>query len=105
TTADGWRAALARLRASGFQIVALTLADSAQDLNDWARSPRRERMALLLGTEGAGLSRDAEEAADARIRIDIRREVDSLNVAVAAGIALHRLWHRRSEPSSGQQHE
>jgi tRNA G18 (ribose-2'-O)-methylase SpoU len=103
TTADGWRAALARLRQSGFQIVALTPAESAQDLDDWTCSARRDRIALLLGAEGAGLSREAEEAADARIRIDIRREVDSLNVAVAAGIALHRLRHRGSQPSGQPQ--
>jgi tRNA G18 (ribose-2'-O)-methylase SpoU len=93
TTADAWRAALTQLRACGFQILALTPNEPAQNLDDWTRSPRREPIALLLGAEGAGLSREAEDAADVRIRIDIRRDVDSINVAVAAGIALHRLRH------------
>jgi tRNA G18 (ribose-2'-O)-methylase SpoU len=89
--AGGWRAALAQIRAGGFQLVALTLDESAQDLDGMARATPADRIALLLGAEGAGLSPDAQEAAEVRVRIGIRPVVDSLNVAVAAGIALHRL--------------
>jgi len=71
--------------------VALTPREPARDLDEYARSTRHDRMALLLGAEGAGLSPEAEESADVRVRIGIRSDVDSLNVAVAAGIALHRL--------------
>jgi 23S rRNA (guanosine2251-2'-O)-methyltransferase len=46
---------------------------------------------LVVGTEGAGLTRMAESAADSRVRIPIARDVDSLNLSVAVGIALHRL--------------
>jgi tRNA G18 (ribose-2'-O)-methylase SpoU len=88
---EGWRETLERLRAAGFQVVALTPGESAQDLDDFAGTARHERIAVLLGAEDAGLSREAEAAADIRVRIAVRREVDSLNVAVAAGIALHRL--------------
>ena len=88
---DGWGAALVRLRAEGFQIVALTLSERALDLETFARSRRPDRLALLVGTEGAGLSAAAETAADVHVRIPIRDEVDSLNVSVATGIALHRL--------------
>jgi tRNA G18 (ribose-2'-O)-methylase SpoU len=102
---DGWPDALARIRASGFQILALTPAVSAQGLDDFVRSSHCERIALLLGAEGAGLSRMSEAAADVHVRIPIRRDVDSLNVAVAAGIALHRLAPRISEPPSRQQQE
>ena len=48
-------------------------------------------IALVLGTEGAGLTPAVEAAADVRVRIPISGRVDSLNVAVAAGIALYRL--------------
>lgn len=89
--ADDWQAALIRLRERGFQIVALTLREPAVDLDAWARGPRSDRLGLVLGAEGAGLSTATEAAADVRVRIPIRPEVDSLNVAVAAGIALHRL--------------
>ena len=47
--------------------------------------------ALLVGTEGAGLSGAALASATHRVRIDMEPEVDSLNVSVAAAIALHRL--------------
>jgi tRNA G18 (ribose-2'-O)-methylase SpoU len=45
-------------------------------------------MALLFGTEGPGLSAQALAAADRRVRIAMEEGVDSLNVAVSAGIAL-----------------
>jgi tRNA G18 (ribose-2'-O)-methylase SpoU len=89
--ADGWRPALAQIRAAGFHLVALTLDASAQDLDGMTRATPDDRIALVLGAEGAGLSPDAKETADVRVRIGIRPDVDSLNVAVAAGIALHRL--------------
>jgi len=46
---------------------------------------------LLLGTEGEGVSADALRRATHRVRIDMEPGVDSLNVSVAAAIALHRL--------------
>ena len=45
--------------------------------------------ALLLGAEGPGLSAEALERADVRVRIPMSGDVDSLNVATAAAIALH----------------
>ena len=53
---DGWCQALVRLRSAGFQIIALTLDESAKDLDGFVRGTRRQRIALLLGSEGAGLS-------------------------------------------------
>jgi tRNA G18 (ribose-2'-O)-methylase SpoU len=47
--------------------------------------------ALLLGSEGEGLSAAALAAADVAVRIPIVPAVDSLNVATAAAVALHRL--------------
>jgi len=52
---------------------------------------RLRRVALVLGAEGHGLSTEALESADHRVRIAQARGVDSLNVVVAAGIALHAL--------------
>ena len=48
-------------------------------------------VALLLGTEGEGVSQDALARATRRVRIEMEPDVDSLNVSVAAAIALHRL--------------
>jgi tRNA G18 (ribose-2'-O)-methylase SpoU len=53
-------------------------------------------VALLVGAEGPGLTPALEAAADYRVRIPIRPDVDSLNLAVAVGIALHRLCGRSS---------
>ncbi len=86
-----WPRALDRLRASGFAIVALTPRAPADELAAIARAGRPARLALVAGNEGAGLSPDVERLADIRLRIPVRPEVDSLNVAVAVGIALHAL--------------
>ena len=87
----GWPSALMRLRQCGVQIVALTLGEPAIDLADFARGKRADRIALLVGAEGAGLSPESEALADVRVTIPIRSAVDSLNVSVATGIALHLL--------------
>jgi len=86
---DEWPSALAEVRAAGFTMAALTLREPAETLAMFARRPRDGRLAWLVGTEGAGLSDAVEAAADHRVRIPISRAVDSLNVAVAVGIALH----------------
>jgi tRNA G18 (ribose-2'-O)-methylase SpoU len=52
-----------------------------------------KRDALLLGTEGDGLTRRALEAADVRVRIPMDAGVDSLNVAAAAAVAFYALRH------------
>ena len=52
---------------------------------------KADRLALLVGAEGSGLSDEASSWADHHVRIPIRPEADSLNLAVATGIALSRL--------------
>ena len=81
-----WPDDLAALKTEGFTIFALT---PRRDANDLATCARRRRMALLVGSEGPGLTAAAEAMADIRVRIPIRAEVDSLNLATATGIALH----------------
>jgi tRNA G18 (ribose-2'-O)-methylase SpoU len=88
---DEWPAALGEIRAAGFTLAALTPREPAESLSAFSQRPRAERIALLVGTEGAGLSAAAEGAADHRVRIPTSDAVDSLNVAVAVGIALHAL--------------
>jgi len=86
-----WPSVLPQLRAAGFSIVALTPREPSESLDAFAARARPARMALMIGTEGAGLSPEVESAADCRVRIPISGRVDSLNLAVAAGIALSRL--------------
>ena len=76
------------LKAKGFRLVALTPRDSAVDLQ---ACERRQRTAILVGSEGPGLTAGAEAMADLCVRIPIRPTVDSLNLATATGIALYHL--------------
>jgi tRNA G18 (ribose-2'-O)-methylase SpoU len=89
-----WPQGLASIRAAGFSLVALTPREPSETLDIFRARPRPERLALLVGAEGPGLTPAAEAAADARVRIPIRPGVDSLNLAVATGIALQQLCGR-----------
>lgn len=86
TRIESWPAGLAELREAGFVVAALALADDAVSLDELAASPP-ERLALLLGTEGDGLTRGAIDAADLVVKIPMAGGVDSLNVAAAAAVA------------------
>jgi tRNA G18 (ribose-2'-O)-methylase SpoU len=87
---DRWPQGLTLLKRAGFSVLALTPDGSAPDLVEWAaRAPWPERIALLLGHEGDGLSEAAMAAADVRVRLTMQPGIDSLNVATAAGIAMY----------------
>jgi tRNA G18 (ribose-2'-O)-methylase SpoU len=90
-----WPGGLARFREAGFAIVALTPATDAADIGECAASRPRSSLLLLAGHEGHGLTAAALAAADVRCRIPVDPRSDSLNVAVAVGIALA-LFGRRS---------
>jgi tRNA G18 (ribose-2'-O)-methylase SpoU len=77
-------AGLDTIRAAGFEVWALTPRSGATDL--WTL-PVPDRLALLLGAEGPGLSPAAMDAASTQVRIPIAPDVDSLNVAAAAAVA------------------
>jgi tRNA G18 (ribose-2'-O)-methylase SpoU len=90
--ADVWPGALATLHAYGFRLLALTPAADARALDDLPRA--LTRVALMVGAEGDGLTADALNAADERVRIPMSVGADSLNVAIAASIALHHFCRR-----------
>ncbi|RFS83062.1 RNA methyltransferase [Actinomadura spongiicola] len=88
-----WRDGLSTLRERGFQLLALTPAPDAEPIDDVKTADRR---ALLLGSEGDGLSSRWLHEADHRVRIPmsedaLSRGVDSLNVVAAAAIACYSL--------------
>ncbi|WP_022899319.1 TrmH family RNA methyltransferase [Humibacter albus] len=85
-----WRDAAPRLHEAGFRIAALALSDDAVALDELAANPP-ERLAVVMGTEGDGLSRTALAAADTVVTIPMAHGVDSLNVASAAAVALYAL--------------
>jgi tRNA G18 (ribose-2'-O)-methylase SpoU len=80
-------------REAGYRTVATTLKPGARTLNEFCReiAEQRSRLALLVGSEAAGLPQTVEEAVTDRVMIPMRRQTDSLNVAVATGIVLHAL--------------
>ena len=82
-----WPDGAAQLRGAGFEIAALALAEDGVDLATYAQHPP-DRVALLLGTEGDGLSAAGLAAADTVVTIPMSRGVDSLNVAAASAVAL-----------------
>jgi tRNA G18 (ribose-2'-O)-methylase SpoU len=82
-----WPEGADELHAAGFEIAALALDDAAIPLDRYAQHPP-ERIALMLGTEGDGLSAGALTSADAVVTIPMSRGVDSLNVAAASAVAL-----------------
>jgi tRNA G18 (ribose-2'-O)-methylase SpoU len=88
-TAGAWPQAIGVLRSDGFTVVALTPASDAIAIEDLPR--HLDRVAILVGAEGEGLSDGAMAAADYRVRIPMTTMADSLNVTVAASIALYRL--------------
>jgi tRNA G18 (ribose-2'-O)-methylase SpoU len=91
-----WPSALDRLREHGVTVAAMTPGDEAIDLGAFAgMAGVRGRVAVLLGTEGRGLTPEALARADVRLRIPMSGALDSLNIATAAGIALHRLEEGR----------
>jgi tRNA G18 (ribose-2'-O)-methylase SpoU len=89
-----WPTPLWRLRAAQFRLVALTPREPSEPLKTFALRARSEKTALLVGAEGSGLTPAVESAADDRVRIPIAAGVDSLNLAVATGIALAGLTNR-----------
>ncbi|EST39616.1 hypothetical protein N566_00965 [Streptomycetaceae bacterium MP113-05] len=84
-----WPHALDEVRAAGFDVLALTPGDGAEILGEVASVRRGDRVALLLGAEGDGLTERAQRAADRRVRIPMAAGVDSLNVAAAAAVAFY----------------
>jgi tRNA G18 (ribose-2'-O)-methylase SpoU len=87
TRLDNWADGMAVLHTAGFVVAALALDDAAVDLTEFV-GRHHDRIALVLGAEGDGLSRVAVSSADVVVRIPMAGGVDSLNVAAASAVAL-----------------
>ena len=88
--AMAWPEALDDLRAGGFLVAALTPESGAVPLGELSL-PEGARVAIVVGTEGAGLTRPAVDRCDVAVKIPMSVGIDSLNVATAAGIAFWEL--------------
>ena len=100
TRLPDWHDALPMLAQHGFTTVALTLTDGAVDLEEAVRD--RDKVALVLGSEGHGLSERWQRSAALRAVIPMRAGVDSLNVAAAAAVACYVVAGRETGPDTGK---
>ncbi|GAA2146098.1 RNA methyltransferase [Kitasatospora kazusensis] len=91
---DPWPASLDELRAAGYAVLALTPAPDAVPLSD-VPDAMLKKCAVMLGSEGDGLSEAALAAADLKVRIPMSHDIDSLNIAAAAAISFYALAQHR----------
>jgi tRNA G18 (ribose-2'-O)-methylase SpoU len=87
TRVGGWDDTRALLTRHGFHVAALALTPDAVSLRD-VHSADHERLALVLGAEGDGLTDAAIAASDTVVRIPMKHGIDSLNVAAASAVAM-----------------
>ncbi len=87
---ESWPGDLQALSAAGFQVAAMELTERAERI-DAVAALEVPRLALVLGTEGAGVSDAVLEAVDRHVMIPMRPGMDSLNVAAAAAVAFWEL--------------
>jgi tRNA G18 (ribose-2'-O)-methylase SpoU len=90
TRVGDWASTRELLVAAGFHIAALALTNDAVSLRSFA-ADAPERVALVLGAEGEGLTDDAIAAADTIVQIPMAHGIDSLNVAATAAVAMYAL--------------
>ncbi|SDB91015.1 tRNA G18 (ribose-2'-O)-methylase SpoU [Raineyella antarctica] len=89
---ESWAQVVPQLHEAGFLTLALALDERSRPLPDVAASlADDQRVAILLGTEGEGLSRRWIEQADQVVRIPMGHGIDSLNVAAASAVACYAL--------------
>ncbi|WP_104099197.1 RNA methyltransferase [Cryobacterium sp. M96] len=87
TRVGDWPSTRALLTRHGFHLAALALTTDAVSLRDFP-GHEHERLALLLGAEGEGLTPDALAASDTVVQIPMKHGIDSLNVAAASAVAM-----------------
>jgi len=87
-----WPSIVTTLSDAGFSTLAMTPAPDALDIDQYIQNqPSAQKNAIFLGAEGPGLTRDALDSSDFRVKIPLASSADSLNISVAAAVALHRL--------------
>ena len=82
-----------QLNALGFKTAAMALSDNSVSIDD-ERLCNEDKLAIILGTEGDGLSHHTIATCDYVVRIPMSHEVDSLNVAAASAVAFWELRKR-----------
>ena len=94
-TIKDWPATIRALCDRGFEPIALTPSSNAIELDELPPRAPKSRTVILVGAESSGLTDDILNAGVVPVRIPMAEGVDSLNVVVAAGVALSRLRRTR----------
>lgn len=79
-----------KLHNKGFKIVSFALRDNSVEIDDETLR-NEDKLAIILGSEGYGLSKETIDKSDYVVKISMNENVDSLNVASCSGIALYEL--------------
>jgi tRNA G18 (ribose-2'-O)-methylase SpoU len=87
---------LEKIKAMGFKTVAMALKDNSLSIRDPALTSE-EKLAIVMGTEGDGLSDVTIAECDYTVKIPMYYGVDSLNVAAASAIAFYQLGNKTNE--------
>lgn len=87
---------LDQIRALGFKTVAMALKDNSVSIND-PQLLSEDRLAIIMGTEGDGLSDEVINACDYTVKIPMYHGVDSLNVAAASAVAFYVLSNKHGQ--------
>jgi tRNA G18 (ribose-2'-O)-methylase SpoU len=90
---DSWPGGLSEVREAGFAVLALTPDSRATSIEE-IEVRDGDKLALLLGAEGPGLSQSALGAATMQVRIPMGNGVDSLNVAAATAVACYAIGRK-----------
>ena len=86
---------LGEIKAMGFKTVAMALKDDSLSLSD-PRLMEEEKLAVVMGTEGDGLSDKTIDGCDYTVKIPMHHGVDSLNVAAASAVAFYQLGNKQN---------
>lgn len=84
---------LDEIKALGFKTVAMALKDNSLSISD-SRLTDENKLAVVMGTEGDGLSTETISDCDFTVKIPMHHGVDSLNVAAASAVAFYQLGNR-----------
>lgn len=94
TYIDDWESSgISKLKSMGFTTVSMALTDDSVSLDDKALK-NKDKLAIILGTEGDGLLESTVAKSDITVRIPMSHGVDSLNVAAASAVAFWELRKR-----------
>ncbi len=87
---------LDEIKALGFKTVAMALKDNSLSIND-PRLTDEKKLAIIMGTEGDGLSEETISECDFTVKIPMYHGVDSLNVAAASAVAFYQLGNKQND--------